>query len=153
MSLLTGEIFLPSGDFYTKFRFRSVEDPTYVQAQSTLQNTERCLSGKISRLRIRILQFHCCFHYLLTYDFEQVTYYGRVKVPHLWLGTLPTCPAHLSAWGRAEMSENALITVKSCSNAFLWLTSQNSEVLLRLYIRVFWKQWITIHVGGFFWSY
>lgn len=83
MSLLTGEIFLPSGDFYTKFRFRSVEDPTYVQAQSTLQNTERCLSGKISRLGIRILQFHCCFHYLLTYDLEQVTYYGRAKVPHL----------------------------------------------------------------------
>ena len=40
MSLLTEEIFLPSGDFYTKFRFRSVEDPTYVEAQSTLQNTD-----------------------------------------------------------------------------------------------------------------
>lgn len=72
--LCTGEIFRPSGDFYTKFRFRSVEDPTYVEAQSTLQNTERFLSGEISRLEISIFQFHCCFYYLLTYDLEQVTY-------------------------------------------------------------------------------
>lgn len=42
--------------------------------RSTKYSAEhRFLSGKISRLGIRIFQFHCCFHYLLTYDLEQVT--------------------------------------------------------------------------------
>lgn len=114
---------------YRKDLFATCKIPHQVHAQvSGGPNTristkyfaeqERFPSGNISTLGIKVFQYHCWFHYPLMCDLEQATYYSLSEGSSSLIGyiTYPTCLTLGVGPKGADVSSNALVTVKSCPN-------------------------------------
>lgn len=104
---------------------------------------ERFLSGNISTLGIKVFQYHCWFYYPLMCDLEQVTYYCLSEGSSSLIGYIkyPTCLTLGMEPKWADVSSNALVTVKRCSNVQFY--DQFPRVMRsywRLYVHVFLKE-------------